>query len=225
MALGFGVGAEQPEAPLGEGAPGGPGLLPGEQPPVVAVDPPRPAADAGQVAAGVGLGPPLAPDLLARGHRREEPPPAAASVPNSNRVGASRNTPFWLTRVGACGPPVLLLEDQPLDDPHAPAAVLLGPRDHRPPVGVHGLLPGAVGLEPRGGVEGGQGARRRGRARPATRAPRCRNASCSSVNRRSIAASMVGRSPPRGRIEGNLTHRQISGNQGRSATMEPCRAP
>ena len=40
--LGLGVGAEQPEAPLGEGAAGRPGLLTGEQPPVVAGGAQRP---------------------------------------------------------------------------------------------------------------------------------------------------------------------------------------
>ena len=59
-------------------------------------------------------------------------------------------------------PPVLLLEDQPLDEADPSPAVLLGPRHDRPPVGGHGPLPAAVGLEPLGRVERGQGPGRRG---------------------------------------------------------------
>ncbi len=72
VALCFGIGAEDAEAPFGERAPAGPGLLAGEQPPVTAGVAHGPRADAGQVAPGVGLRPTLAPDLLACGHRGQE---------------------------------------------------------------------------------------------------------------------------------------------------------
>ena len=61
-----GVGAEQAEQVRAERAARGPGLLPGEPPAAGRVVAHGAARDAGEVAAGVGLGPALAPQVLAR---------------------------------------------------------------------------------------------------------------------------------------------------------------
>ena len=165
VALGLGVGAEDAEAPVGEGAPAGPCLLAGEHPAVVRRVAGGARADAGQVAAGVGLGPALAPDLLARGHRRQ--------VARLLRLGAvlehgrgQQEDAVLAHPLGRPGPVVLLLEDEPLQDAEVAPAVLGGPADHGPAVVEHGALPGAVGLEAVGGVERGEGLGRDVRGQP-----------------------------------------------------------
>ena len=128
--------------------------------------PPAPrgaAADGGEVAAGVGLGPALAPDLPARRHGGEIAGLLLRRSELEQRGGQEEDAVLAHTG-GRRRPVVLLLEDQPLEEPHAPASVLLGPRHHRPPGVVHDPLPGPVGLEARGGVERGK------RAGPARRA-------------------------------------------------------
>ena len=157
MALRLGVGAEDAEAPLGEGAAAGPCLLAVEDPVAVVRRVARGArADAGQVAAGVGLGPALAPDLVAGRHRRE--------VARLLRLGpvlehgrGEEEDAVLAHPLGRPGPVVLLLEDEPLEDADVAPAVLGRPAHHRPAVLEHGVLPGAVRLEAFGRIEGGEG--------------------------------------------------------------------
>ena len=74
--------------------------------------------------------------------------------------------PFWLTRSGARARQYSSSKIEPLEDPDAAPAVLLGPGDHRPAVGEQGALPGPVGLEALGGVERGEGVGRDVRGQP-----------------------------------------------------------
>ena len=73
VALGLRIGAEQAEQVGAEGAAGGPGLLPGEPPAARRLVAHRAALGRGQVAAGAGLRPALAPEVLGRRHPRQDP--------------------------------------------------------------------------------------------------------------------------------------------------------
>ncbi len=157
MALGVGVGAEDAEAPVGEGAPAGPGLLPVEDPAAVVRRVACGArADAGEVAAGVGLGPALAPDLVAGRHRREIAGLLGLG-PVLEHGGGEQEDAVLAHPLGGPGPVVLLLEDEPLEEPEVAAAVLDRPADHGPAVLEHRVLPGPVGLEAVGRIERGEG--------------------------------------------------------------------
>ncbi len=114
-----------------------------------------PRADAGEVAAGVGLGPALAPDLVARRHRRQEARllRVGAVLEHGRREQEDAVLAHPLRRPGAV---VLLLEDEPLEDADVAAAVLGRPADDGPAVVEHGALPGAVGLEAVGRIERGE---------------------------------------------------------------------
>ena len=166
VALGLGVGAEDAEAPVGEGAAAGPRLLAVEHPAVAGAvsraarermparslpasgsDQPwhqisSPAAIGGQEARLLGLGPVLE-------HGRGEQEDAVLAHPG-----------------GGPGPVVLLLEDEPLEDPDVAPAVLGRPADDRPAVLEHGALPGPVGLEALGRIERGEGLGRDVRRQP-----------------------------------------------------------
>ena len=113
-------------------------------------------ADAGQVAAGVGLGPALAPDLVAGRHRREVARLLLLGPVLEHGRGEQEDA-VLAHPLRRPGPVVLLLEDEPLEDADVAPAVLGGPADHRPAVLEHGALPGAVGLEALGRIEGGEG--------------------------------------------------------------------
>ncbi len=219
MALGFGVGAEEPEAPFGEGTPRRPGLLAVQHPAPLALGPPGSAGDAGEVTAGVGLGPPLAPDLLSRRHRGQEAPLLLVG-PELEQGGREQEDPVLAHPIGCPRPPVLLLEHQPLEEADPSPAVLLRPRDDRPALGGHGPLPLPVRLETGGRVEGREGSGGRGvldQPRPGVGAECFLVVGVSKVH-----CSECGRGAA---VPRNLTHRQISGNQGRSDTMESCQAP
>ncbi len=155
MALRFGVGAEDPEAPVGERAAAGPRLLAVEHPAVPGRVARGVRADAGEVAAGVGLGPALAPDFVRAGHGREEARLLRLG-PVLEQGGAEEEDAVLAHPLGGAGAVVLLLEDEPLEDPEVAPAVLGGPAHHRPAVLVQGVLPGAMSLEAAGRVEGGQ---------------------------------------------------------------------
>ena len=135
--------------------------------PSCAVSRERARADARQVAAGVGLGPALAPDLVAGRHRWEIAGLLLVGPVLQHGGGEEEDAVLAhpLRRPGAV---VLLLEDQPLEDADVAPAVLRGPADHRPTVLEQGVLPGAVRLEALGRIEGGEGFRRdvRGQPRP-----------------------------------------------------------
>ena len=124
--------------------------------PSCAVSRAAPRADAGQVAAGVGLGPALAPDLVAARHRREVARLLGLG-PVLEHGGGEQEDAVLAHPVGGAGAVVLLLEHEPLEDADVAPAVLGGPAHHRPAVLEHGALPGPVGLEARGGIERGQG--------------------------------------------------------------------
>ena len=68
--LAVGVGAEQAEQVRAERATGGPGLLAGDAPAAALVVTDGLALDARQVAAGVGLAAPVAPEVFGAGHAR-----------------------------------------------------------------------------------------------------------------------------------------------------------
>ena len=157
MALGLGVGAEDAEAPVGEGAAAGPCLLAVEDPVAVVRRVAGGAgADAGEVAAGVGLGPALAPDLVAARHRREVARLLGVR-PVLEHGGGEQEDAVLAHPLRGPGAVVLLLEHEPLEDADVAPAVFDGPAHHRPAVLVHGALPGAVGLEACGRIEGGEG--------------------------------------------------------------------
>ena len=166
VALGLGVGAEDAEAPVGEGAAAGPCLLAVEDPVAVVRRVARRArADAGQVAAGVGLGPALAPDLVAGRHRREVARLLGLG-PVLEHGGGEQEDAVLAHPLRGPGAVVLLLEDEPFEDPDVAPAVFDRPAHHRPAVLEEGVLPGAVGLEAFGGIERRQGAGRHVRGQP-----------------------------------------------------------
>ena len=130
-----------------------------------------PAADGGEVAPGVGLGPSLAPDLLPRRHGGEIAR-LLLGGPELEERGGEEEDAVLADPGGGTGPVVLLLEDEPLEQPDPTPAVLLGPRHHRPPGVEHAPLPGPVGLEPLGGVERRERAGPLGRRRSVGLEPR-----------------------------------------------------
>ena len=221
VALGVGVGAEQAEDPVGEGAAAEHHVFC----PFRTQAPRRhrrrqlgPAADGGQVAAGVGLGPALAPDLLARRHRREDTGPAAPGCRTRTgwgRGGRSRSgRPGWGRRPGSTPPRRSATPKSPTPRP----AELLGPRDDRPAGVVHRPAPRPGGPRSprrcRATAAGPVPWTPRGRGPRARTGPRRGSRSCSAVNRRSMAPA-------------NLTHRQILRQQwGPSCRREgPCPTP
>ena len=149
MALGFWVGAEQPECPLAERRPRTPDLLAVEQPAAVGLG--RRRAQRRQVAARLRLRPRLRPDLLAAGHLRQHPVELLLGAVREQRRREHRGA------VGAgpsrrAGAEVLLLVDHPLQQRGVAAAVLLGPGDHRQAGVEKHLVPTPVLLEALGGV-------------------------------------------------------------------------
>ena len=126
-----------------------------------------------------------------------------AGVPNSNMVGASRNTPFWLTRRGASARQYSSskISHSRMPTPRPPNASGHETTDHRSSNMVCSQArwasnPAAVSRE---GRDRGGGACRASQARASAR-----KASWAAVKRRSIGASMVG------------SHRSVAvGGQGR----------
>ena len=186
--LGLGVGPEQAEAPLGERPPRRHVFWP------VSIQPPSPS----ERRPGCGCRPgrcrrraPTSP-----GTRSPRPRPwAAGTAPlgvgaELEMVGASRKTPFWLTRSGAWARQYSSSKISHSRMPDPPAAELLGPGDDRPAVGVHGLLPGPVGLEARRPCRGRAGERGAGAWSASQARASARNASWASVKRRSIGRSI-----------------------------------
>ena len=155
MPLGIGVGAEQAEQVGAEGAAGGPCLLAVEPP--AAVDPGGPGRDAGQVAAGVGLRPALAPQVVGRRHPGQDVGLLFGRPELEHGRRQQEDAVLGDAGRGA-RPVVLLLEDQPLPQRGVPAAVGGGPRHRGPPAGVEAPLPVEVLGEALAGV-----ARRDGR--------------------------------------------------------------
>src|SRR5580704_10272663 len=158
VALGIGVGAEDAEAPFGERAATRPCLLSVEDPGVAGLAAGGAAAYAGEVAAGVGLGPALTPDLVTGGHRREETLFLRVGAVFEHGGGEQEDA-VLADALGGAGAVVLLLEDEPLEDAQVAAAVLRRPADDGPAVLVHFSFPAAVGLEALFCVKRGEGVR------------------------------------------------------------------
>ena len=175
-----------------------------------------PGADGGQIGAGVGLGPALAPDGLGRGHGRQE---AGLLVRGAEleEGGGQEEDPVLGDPGGGPGPVVLLLEDEPLHEPHVAATELLGPGDDRPAGVVHGLLPGPVGLEAVGRVQRGQRAPTVGPGGDVVLQP--------GPRLETERFLVVGEAEVHG--PSNLTHRQIRGNNGLAVLQggSPCPTP
>jgi hypothetical protein len=90
-----GAGADQQLAVVGHLGVRGPDLGAGDD--VVVAVPHGPGPHGGQVAAGVGLGEPLAPDLVAFGGWPGGTAPAAQGVPSAMMVGPAWSRPTKLT--------------------------------------------------------------------------------------------------------------------------------
>ena len=157
VALGLGVGAEDAEAPFGEGAPAGPRLLPVEHPAV-----------AGRVARAAASG--CRPGRCrrrartspgTRSRRRDAMGGQVARLlglgPVLEHGGGEQEDAVLAHPLGRAGTVVLLLEHEPLEDPEVAPAVLDRPADDGPAVLEHGALPGPVGLEAGGRIERGEG--------------------------------------------------------------------
>ena len=156
VSFGIGVGAEDPEAPVGEGAAVGPGLPAAEAPAAPAGVADGMGTPYGQVAGVVGLGPGLAPDLLAGGDCGQEAFLLGRRA-DLEQGRSQKEDAVLADSFGSPRPVVLLFEDEPLHDPEPPAAVLRGPAHGGPPVREHGRFPGLVGFEPGCGGNRGQG--------------------------------------------------------------------
>ena len=147
MARRIGVGPAHHEAPVGQVGQRRPHLLPGDHPLVaVALGP---GLDVGQVAAGVGLGVALAPELGALPDRREE-----AGLLLGRAVVDQRRAEQPLAHdvdpPGGGGPGVLLVEDDLLGHGGAPPTVLDRPAQAGPAAPGQHLLPAPTHLEAEG---------------------------------------------------------------------------
>ena len=135
---GVGVGAGDEHAPLRELGQGRPDLLPGDHPLVAVLD--RLGLQRGEIRARLGLGEPLAPDLVGGQDRLE-----VALLLLLGAVGdhdrAAHRQPEDVGRARDLGRGRLLGEDGLLDHRRAAAAVLLRPRDPGPSGLVHPVLP------------------------------------------------------------------------------------
>ena len=141
------LGAAHHEAPVGLVGQRRPHLLAGHHP-LVAVELGL-GLHVGQVAAGVGLGVALAPQLLAGHDGREEAGLLlGGAVLDDGR--ADEALPEDADPARGLGLHVLLVEDDLVGDGRPPAPVLDRPADAGPPVGGQHLLPLEAGLEPEG---------------------------------------------------------------------------
>ena len=213
MALGRGVGAEQAEEVGAERPPGGPRLLAVQHP--AAVDPLGLRTDGGEVGAGVGFGPALAPQVLGCGHAGEDVV-LLLLVPEREDGGREQEDAVLGDPLRAAGPVVLLLEDQPLPDRGVAPAVGLGPRDDGPPIGEQRPLPVEVASEAVAGVARAEvvGTLASSQARASAR-----NASCSSLQRQVHDGDSDGVSDRWGNHSGRTSAASSSG------VIEPGGAP
>ncbi len=161
------AGTEQPERPVGEGRARAPRLRSRQQP--AAVGPDRAGPDGGQVAARLGLGPGLRPDLVRPRHRRQQPVTLLLGAVREQRRREEEEPVLPDPDRPARGV-VRLLERQPLEQRRVPPAVLGRPGHHRQPGRRQRALPlrGATRTPRRCPPTA---ATRAARARPASRAP------------------------------------------------------
>src|ERR1700730_5094584 len=116
----------------------GPHLLSVDDEMVAMVD--RTSAQARQIAACVGLGKALAPQLVSVKDARQVAPLLLVAAP----VNEARTQQVKGARGGqyrGAGADILLVEDDLLHEARTAAAIFLGPRDPDPARGVHRLLP------------------------------------------------------------------------------------
>ncbi len=171
MALGLGSVRNRPKHHSANAPRDAQVFCPDEHPAALGVGPAGPAADAGEVRSGVGLGPALAPDLGGRGHRRQEARLLLGGAELEHGRGQQEDAVLADPQRGL-GPPVLLLEHQPLEDarprdrrtPRATTRPTSGRRPARPP------RPGGPRSPRRCRATAGSPAA--GRAPPARRGPR-----------------------------------------------------
>src|SRR6185437_15664388 len=104
---------------------------------------------------GIGLGPALAPDLLAGRHRWQVP--RLLRLRTVLEHGGREEEDAVLADAFRRADAVVLLIHEPLEDADVPSAVLDGPADHGPSIVIHGALPGPVGLEAFRRIEGREG--------------------------------------------------------------------
>jgi hypothetical protein len=109
------------------------------------------ALDGGQVAARVGFGPALAPQVLPGGHAGQDPVLLGSRAELEDGRGEQEDAVLG-DALGGAGPVVLLLEDQPLHRRRVPPAVRGGPRHHGEAGVEEGPLPRQVGGEAVAGV-------------------------------------------------------------------------
>src|SRR5690606_14777186 len=125
------------------------------------------------VGAGVRLGPALGPYLLRGGDLRQEARLLLGRAELHDRR-AEQEDAVLVDALRGARAVVLLLEDQPLEEVGAAAAVLARPGHHRPAAGVQRPLPRAVRLEPLARIEGGERRARHVRLEPRPRLrPKC----------------------------------------------------
>ena len=128
VALRGGVRAEQSEEVGAERPPGGPGLLPVEHP--AARHAAGPAGNRGEVAARVGLGPSLAPQVRCGGDAGQQEILLGLRAVLEDRRCQDLD-PVLGDPLGGAGAPVLLFEDEP--SPRACRRGLRGPWARTPP--------------------------------------------------------------------------------------------
>ncbi len=166
---GIGVGAKDPEAPLGVRAALGAGRL-------TAQAPAAPLGTAGGAGAGRGRATAPASDqarhqISSPGGDRGQEALLLGRRADVEQGRAEEEEAVLAHPLGPAGPLVLLLENEPFHDPEAPAAVLRGPTHGGPPVGEHERFPGSMGFETSCGARRRAGARE-GHGPPATHGPR-----------------------------------------------------
>jgi hypothetical protein len=122
----------------------GPDLLAGDAEAAVLLH--RLGLERGEVGAGFGLGEPLAPDLLSREDRLEEPLLLVLGAMRDHHRPAHHQAQD-VRGPRRLRPRQLLTEDRLLDQRRTPAAVLLRPGDPRPAGHVELALPLALELE------------------------------------------------------------------------------
>ena len=191
-----GSAAGQAQTPVGELGVGGPDLAAGDQPP--ALDPLGPGGERGQVAAGVGLGEQLAPQVVGRRGWEAASAGCCSSVPWANRVGPTRLMPIRPTSSGARARASSSVTTKCSVGSETPPAELDRPGDPDPPVGGQpGLPPTDRRPPPRRGRRSGAASPTpysHGRLATSHSWSSARSSCCSGVIRRSMAVSLAQRS-------------------------------
>ena len=151
MTLAVRIRSKETEHPVAERAARAPRLLAGEAPPAAHIVAHAAAGEARQIAPRVRLRPPLCPHVEPRGHARQE---ALLLLLRSELEDRRREEedPVLRDPLRRARSPVLLLEEQPLEDRGLTTTVRPRPRHDRPLRVEELLLPDAVKREPLGGV-------------------------------------------------------------------------